>query len=849
MAGVPDPADYAELARYVSAEALRGLNFRVPAVGLTGREVAEQVYGDLAQMRIGRVVDAGRSGPVTSGAAQQMRTPRDIQLTGAATTLDACVMFAALVRNADLAPVLAVGRDLERDDLHAIVLVVLDHDDSIGSAVPRYTGIATADGLTVARIATGSLIAVDVAGALTWEHHPETELFDAALSRGEAFVQSMIGWGEPLHLVNVRARERLADFRPHAPSPDPTFLPMSLPAHAGHTALFAEQRCAVDELRRGSGTMVLLGPAGSGKTTAALHLASEQMDGPAWFLDASSPDSLVSSLADIAFRENGRSIDQLDNLDRRGYAAALLARANQSTNPWCIVLDNADDEPAAVLPLLPRPSNHGQTVVITTTNSAWLDMPVVCAHVRLGSVGDAEAELMLADHKDLVGLADGRVLVLEAYARYLAAGHSADGLRRHSDEAPGEQRGIVALVGAIVDDRPDLRDELGRLSLLPADHLPRGHRDDDLAAYGLIDLDPVTRMPRMHRLIAGGIHHVLGESDLSQIAFRITMNQEDWKVLSVAADPGLLNTIGALLLEHPPMDHGPALAAAARLMELRGRIELSQRLAQQAVIALDGPEELLPVEYADALQGLARYVNQHRTESREAIETAVDQVRLAQRIAGRYDDRERLGRARRLEALLRIKLARLEPDPGQRVSEIRDALAELERAADEDATREGDPAEASRALFNLAGAYVELAQLVPDSAADLLHRAAQVYEQVRDVRLKLYRQQLHPHIAACIAGLALVRYLEALLVPRTALEQQALLAEASQYGTQALEDRFSLDGPLGGADTGKSARLLTKIAYARHILNESHPSGDVLAEATRETAALRRGGSPNADGR
>ena len=557
LAEVPSPADYAELARYVSAEALRGLNFRVPAAGLTGREVAEQVYGDLAQMRIGQVVEAGRSGSARSGSVRQIRTPRDVQLTGAATTLDACVMFAALVRNADLAPVLAIGRDLERDDVHAIVLVVLDRDDSIGSAVPRYTGIATADGLTMARIATGSLIAIDVAGALTWERQPEPEPFGAALSHGEAFVRSMVGWGEPLHLINVRARERLADYRPHAPRLDPTFLPMSLPAHAGHAELFAEQRRAVDELHRGSGTMVLLGPAGSGKTTAALHLASEHMEGPAWFLDASSPDSLISSLADIACREDGRSIDQLDNLDRQGYAVALLARANQSTNPWCIVLDNADEAPATILPLLPRPSNDGQTVVITTTNPAWLDVPAAQTHVRLGSVGDAEAERTLADHEDLVRLADGRVLVLEAYARYLAAGHSADSLRRHSDEAPGDQRGVVALVGAIVDDRPDLRDELGRLSLLPANHLPRGRRDDDLAAYGLIDLDPVTRAPRMHRLIAGGVHRVLGEGDLSRIALQMMVNQDDWKALSVAADPGLLNTIGGLLWSIRPRITAP----------------------------------------------------------------------------------------------------------------------------------------------------------------------------------------------------------------------------------------------------------------------------------------------------
>ena len=256
------------------------------------------------------------------------------------------------------------------------------------------------------------------------------------------------------------------------------------------------------------------------------------------------------------------------------------------------------------------------------------------------------------------------------------------------------------------------------------------------------------------------------------------------------------------------------------------------------MIALDGPEEGLPVEYADAIQGLARYVNQHRTENREAIETAVDQVRLAQRIAGRHDDHQRMGRARRLEALLRIKLAKLEPDPGRRVSEIRGALAELERAA-EDAMREGDPAEATRALFNVAGPHVELAQLVPDDAADLLHRAARVYKRVHDLRLELYRQQLHPHIAACLAGLALVRYLEALLVPRALPERQALLAEASRYGMQSLDDRFSLDGPFGGADTGKSARLLTKVAYARHLLNESYPSGDVLVEAARETATPR----------
>jgi hypothetical protein len=82
-------------------------------------------------------------------------------------------------------------------------------------------------------------------------------------------------------------------------------------------------------------------------------------------------------------------------------------------------------------------------------------------------------------------------------------------------------------------------------------------------------------------------------------------------------------------------------------------------------------------------------------------------------------------------------------------------------------------------------------------------------------RKRLYPVDVHPHIAACQAGLGYVAYYRAVLIPATPRERSAWLRDATDYTVASLRQRESVDGLVDAAEALKSTKFLAKVALAR----------------------------------
>ena len=131
-----------------------------------------------------------------------------------------------------------------------------------------------------------------------------------------------------------------------------------------------------------------------------------------------------------------------------------------------------------------------------------------------------------------------------------------------------------------------------------------------------------------------------------------------------------------------------------------------------------------------------------------------------------------------------------------------------------------------------------------EPAAQSLDDAEHVYEVVRELREKRYGGRPHPHLAACLHGLAIVGYYRAAL-----LGQAGALADAAGYASAALDQRLRIAGSLTGLatpaaltdpDVRKSVDLLLKITAAAmlarftDVTDGSAAVTKVLQEAIRE---------------
>lgn len=146
------------------------------------------------------------------------------------------------------------------------------------------------------------------------------------------------------------------------------------------------------QLDKASGTVVVLGDTGVGKSTLALLRAHVAASNRGWFLDASDRDSLRTSLAEAEIQCTGRRLDNVQKENIDSLIAFARHRLAETVRPWVVVIDNADGEPKNVTDLLPRPG-RGQLVVITSTNPQWKEY---------AEGADCEViEVGLLDHGDL----------------------------------------------------------------------------------------------------------------------------------------------------------------------------------------------------------------------------------------------------------------------------------------------------------------------------------------------------------------------------------------------------------------------------------------------------------------
>lgn len=133
---------------------------------------------------------------------------------------------------------------------------------------------------------------------------------------------------------------------------------------------YPSRAATLRQLDEASGTVVVLGDKGVGKSTLALLRAHAAASNRGWFLDASDRDSLRKSLAAAEVQCTGGRLDNVQKENVDSLIAFARRRLAATDRPWVVVIDNADGDPKYVTDLLPRP-RRGQLVIVTSTNQQW----------------------------------------------------------------------------------------------------------------------------------------------------------------------------------------------------------------------------------------------------------------------------------------------------------------------------------------------------------------------------------------------------------------------------------------------------------------------------------------------
>lgn len=831
------------LARYVSTVAVSDLDVGVARESLRAghdrrdddRLVAQDRFEALAVCELAQARHPWLPAP---NDAQQIRDPGWIHRAAGGRCLDLTLAYASLCLEAHVAPVLAI------DDHHALVMLRLgwltdplrpENPGGIpGTHRPSDGSTYVIDDPEVVRgaIADGHLVAVETM-AVTREARGT---FDAARARGSArLVRGMrlvdvvpaLTSGRVQVLQRARPQSRISTYMPPVPPPE---------------RFYKSQETVLDALRGATGTVVIKGDRGQGKSTIGLELVRRAAHRAGWFLDATDENQLKASLADAELSERSASAADLTALSREEHAASALGRLRDTREPWVVVLDNADGPPAGLSGFRPRPGS-GQLVVVTTTNPLWLDLPNV-QPVLLDPVDDEDVVEVLPV-PELRQLAGGRALMVNAFSRYLSTGGSADALVAAAADVSdaGTERELVApraLVRAAVRDGDSPLAE--RCALLPPDRMPREalltfagtDAIDRLVAAGVLNEDPRNVGDlRMHRLVAEAVR-IDRADELPARAIEVASTPEAINALDLYADPLRLKVLGTALLSGnwPARDReiGMSLVDFAAMLEVRGNVPLSSQVYAAAEYHLDESDDNDADAIAKCWLGQARERYQTQANRRQAL---VDGGELAQRAEDRitlFRGPDAAGRYLAMRGLIMKAAALLEPT--NRQLPLLEAALELLEDADARRQRwskvEGgvDKGELLRSTYNLAGIRIDIAQRKPSDAIDLLDRADAIYDDVGRQREQLYGRRLHPHVASCVHGRAIVRYYQALLVHQHPEPRLQALREAQAVVLEGLGLRQDLSGQADSADVRKSVELLVKIATARAAL----PSRTVEAQ-------------------
>jgi hypothetical protein len=374
---------------------------------------------------------------------------------------------------------------------------------------------------------------------------------------------------------------------------------------------------------------------------------------------------------------------------------------------------------------------------------------------------------------------------------------------------------------------------------------------------------PRTFRVQMHRMFAAAIRANIGaDSNRAVLDVLGEVLTSAWgrRAFIEAADQAALQ-----LLERGELEQATGSAGDGRvtglawhglghIRERRGPVSLSGAAFRTALDHLDPVTH--PYETAEAMIGLTRIAFQASKFDQGALLEGQARIGPARELLAQVpgvDARQLREQGNALFWLIERKLSARNKDPERRFSlltGVRDELwrsyeqrLRITRRLDDGAvvTREpprlDDGLGPERAYYNLAGVHLELAKArydraeawwpsaspeersaLLDDVAEDLEAASDVYRQIADLRARQYRNQPHPHHAACINGNAIVAYHRAAL-----LNKPEYLVEAARWVAAALEERwqiafFSPDVPnediITNDDVSKSLSLLSKISVA-----------------------------------
>jgi AAA domain len=793
---------------------------------------------------------------------QQIRDPASIA-ADSGTCLDLALLFAAMCVHAGLRPFVTVLENHPGREDHALVVVDLSRPASrIGRSAAPISPETEAEGARdpwgVRRLVPGrepaALTADGLAVEVTGVCPGKFELdFDRACREGAKTVTDR-GYAD-VHLVDV-VRVRQADPQraelPAPPAADGRIY-QNLPQRRPFTA-YRSRGSVLGKLRRATGTVVLYGASGTGKSMLAQHVATNVGHGRAWFLDASSEQALTTALAGTEVRAKARPLAEVDGPEQAMLARNARRRLAAANASWIVVLDNANDGPDA-LRSVPRPDPIlRQLLIVTTTSGKWrgdgrrfieLD-PLELSEVRENLEPDAPA-----------GAIAGRPLLIEASRRFRQetgrwwwTEHPAD---------PGDPTGSApgALWAAARPELSPAEAGLARtIAWLPpvaisAETLSSTGGADTRASLarlgrlGLVDVasDEVT----MHRLFRAAIRADGLSRDLpAEVAAidRILLAEATRRLMETNADLESAHEMGRVVKAWPDTEVAVSdLHALGVLFERHATAQDSAawyRDALQRTGWAPGQEpqgEFRPT-VVDSLRGIARAVmrgtqDDDKIKRGQALEEAIGWTDEAQRLC---DGHPGLALAASRAEAMQGLLLRARSSTAERRS--REALGYLRRA--EKALRHShqirvklvkntaDSPDVDRSQFNLAGLEVRLAQEdAPEAAAEHLDEAETHYAQVLKVRETRYKTRELEEVVCCIFGAALVAYYRTVLLPGTLDHKTRLLRQAEQGVSESAAIRQHLAGARDDEATSKSLALAAKIALARlHVIKLAGGRGE-----------------------
>lgn len=832
---VRTPGTHAQLARFVSAAAVRDMKLIVSRE--PGEEdvlVARKLYRLLSDQGIGYSAEPH----LARAGTQQIRDPWLLMRNRVGTCIDFATLYAAMCLEAAARPLLAITED------HAFVVIAAERMlaephpraplelDGFFRAEEEPAGVLAGTGSAlIAGLSSGDLIAIDS----VWARAGGQSFRDAMTS---ALAKAL---GE-LKLVDVLYLQHLPEFQalevPHGHRPIHRYVPEDDTPFI----VYESHRAVLKRLESSSGVVALIGPPGQGKSRLARELARKARIGGAWFLDASGRQTLIDSLSAVDLAGRTERAGGRASQDREGYAQNARALLAQTSVPWVVVLDNADQDPGEIEYLLPEPLD-GQLLLITSTNEAWERVPDVEA-IRLPALGEAEITGQQGlNVTPLVELMEGLPLLLQAFRSLMAAtGWDAATVAAYAPAAgdePSPLRGQETLWRALLSAPGFGERELlasGYSAYMPPDHQPGAAFElaisggaqaaRVLAEHGLLSYELALggeRLTlRLHRTFGKVIRgHLESESpESSDEIVRRLDSQPDLREL--LDEHGDLETITRLADHLERIDEasgesdlalGVALHGVAGLLELHGQTRQSGSVFARAERHLGDDRHRKMI--ADCQQGQARTVNQHHQKDEVLLREAVAWAQNARAILD--EEGENSDHCLAMEGLLRWKLASF-PGAGEtELGLLKEALAIIEQADERrnDPASNVDAAELARSRFNLAGIRIRLARAEPTRAQEHLDRAREIYEDVRLRREEIYQREVHPHIAACVIGVGYVEYFRALLVPADERQRTLWLRAATERALAALTQRSALEGSVDLDEVSKVSAFLVKVMLAR----------------------------------